>query len=322
MFRLSHCDNLLHHRPFVTALEDEWHRSGTRRRCVADFSRRLRLSMVEVQMSSSFVSSSCRPGRFAFLSLFIFVGGFVGAVRLPGAPEPAVFAQSVFTPRPLTSTPPSTRGLTCRGEAATAVVGGGEEFSGGSERDVVVVIGNGAEVWTNLGDDLVCVYGNADGDAYGHGSIINLGPGNNTIITYGGSNYITAGDGNDFIYLNGEVEDVDAGEGNDHIWALGAASATVKGGDGNDLLVGSPGRDHFDGGADTDVLMGNGGDDELKGGDGNDTLYGNAGVDDLMGEGGQDECIDNLPGGAILSSCEIQSGGGPGLPEAGGKATP
>ena len=68
--------------------------------------------------------------------------------------------------------------------------------------------------------------------------------------------------------------------------------------------------------------MGNGGDDELKGGEGNDVLYGNGGVDELMGEGGQDECIDNLPAGAILSSCEIQSGGGPGLPEAGAKATP
>src|ERR1700754_1560378 len=118
-------------------------------------------------MSSSFVSSFCRSGQFVRLAGFVVVSLLAGAVGLPGVLAPAVSAQSVFTPqRPTTSPPPSTRGWTCRGEAATAVVGGGEEFSGGSERDVVVVIGNGAEVWTNLGDDLVCVYGNAGGDAY------------------------------------------------------------------------------------------------------------------------------------------------------------
>jgi Ca2+-binding RTX toxin-like protein len=234
---------------------------------------------------------------------------------------PILFA--VLSAQRLTTPPPTpTHGLTCRGEAATAVVAAGDDYTGGNERDVVVLLGNGSEVWTNLGDDLVCVYGNAAGDAYGHGSTIHLGPGHDTIITYGGSNYITGGDGNDFIYLNGDVEEVEAQEGNDHIWALGATTARVYGGDGNDLLVGSPGRDHFFGDGDTDVLMGNGGDDDLNGGDGNDTIYGNGGVDDLRGDGGQDECIDNLPAGAILSSCETQSGGGPGLPESAAKATP
>jgi Ca2+-binding RTX toxin-like protein len=272
----------------------------------------------------TFMSSLVRAhGRAAFLSLIVVVVVLLaGSIRLPGEPEPAVHAQSVFTPRSTFTTPPRTGGVMCRGEAATAVVAAGEDFVGGNERDVVVLAGNGSEVWTNLGDDLVCVYGNSNGDTYGHGSTIHLGPGNDTIITYGGSNYITGDDGNDFIYLNGDVEEVEAGDGDDHIWALGATSASVEAGDGNDLIVGSPGRDHFDGGANTDVLMGNGGDDELKGGDGNDTLYGNAGVDQLMGDGGQDECIDNLPAGAMLSSCEIQSGGGPGLPEAGAKATP
>ena len=91
--------------------------------------------------------------------------------------------------------------------------------------------------------------------------------------------------------------------------ALGATSATVHAGDGNDLIVGSPGRDHFYGDAGTDVLMGNGGDDDLNGGEGSDVLYGNGGVDELKGDGGHDECIDNMPGGAILTSCEVQSGG-------------
>jgi Ca2+-binding RTX toxin-like protein len=230
--------------------------------------------------------------------------------------EPIVHAQRLTTP------PPSGGGMPlCRGEVATAVVSGAVYFPGTTERDVVVVIGNGNEVWTSLGDDLVCVYGDAAGDAYGHGSIINLGPGTNTVITYSGSNYITGGDDNDFIYLNGDVEDVEAGDGDDHIWALGATTAHVVAGDGNDLLVGSPGRDHFEGGDGIDVLMGNGGDDELSGGAGNDTLYGNGGLDQLMGDDGQDECIDNLPGGATLSSCEVQSGN-PWLPETGDKKKP
>ena len=205
---------------------------------------------------------------------------------------------------------------TCLGRRVTEVVQPDQDWNGTAGPDVVVVLGGGGEIMTGLGEDIVCVFADPR-QKYGHGAKINTGTENDTVITYGGSNTIDTFDGDDLIYLNGEIESVAGGNGHDHIWGLGATQVSIDGEDGNDLIVGSPGNDFLDGGEGVDMILGAAGDDFINGEGDPDTLAGGFGFDQIDGGPDQDTCIDSLPAGATLVSCE-DTANDPGFPESGG----